>query len=509
MGQRRLADLAPGEQCVDRVVREFLRSQAGRLECVVARDGTVFAVRGGIRRRVLRQLLRCVEEQVGSSQLVEVNPPEYRRWQEAARPRSGAEQAAAKKEANRTVEYVFGAAVERRASDVYLDIGREEAFLSFRTFGFRRPFEESFSREAGLELARSIWALGQNAQFEEGGVCDVVFEFPHGGRGYRIRGNGVKEVRGNSVVCRVLDPAFVLPLREAGYTVGQVSQIERICRSPGGLIMISGETNSGKSTTLASLMADLPPTQKIIEIADPVERIMDHVTHIEVPRYGEDAAEKKKDIMQALVRQNPDTLVLGEVRDAGTAEMAKEMGVQGKRVLSTVHTQSCAAAIPRLMNLGVPGWLLGTRQFLAGIVNQNLVPVVCSSCGLEKHPDTAIDERVRREFGADAAVRFVNDAGCSECSGGVSGQTLVAEVYPLWLDRSGKAHELIGAARLAELERYMREEGPAGGTLTKHEHAAEKIRAGEIDPVHTERIIGEFGAEDLAPSSDKIVQLRR
>jgi len=509
VAEKRLADLLPAEQCADRVVLNFLRSQGGRLECVVARDGTVYAVRGAIRPRQKRQLMRCVREQVGSAELVEVNPPDFRRWREGARPRSAAEQAAAKKEANKTVEYVFGSAIKRQASDVYLDVRRDEAALSFKTFGFRRPFEESFSREAGLELARSIWALGQNAQFQEGGVCDVVFEFPHGGRNYRIRGNGVKEVRGNSVVCRVLDPEFILPLREAGYTPGQVNQIERICRSPGGLVMISGETNSGKSTTLAGLMADLPRTQKIIEIADPVERVMDHVTHIEVPRYGDDVEERTKEIMQCLVRQNPDTLVLGEVRDRVTAEMAREMGVEGKRVLSTVHTQSCAAAIPRLMHLGIPGWQLGTRQFLAGIVNQNLVPVVCPACGLERHPDREVDEQVRREFGPDADVRFVNEAGCDNCSGGVSGQTLVAEVYPLWLDRTGRAHELIAAAKLAELEQYMREEGPAGGTLTKHAHAARKIRAGQIDPVHTERIIGEFGAEDLAASHDKIVQLRR
>lgn len=507
MAEPRLEDLAPGDQCADREVRDFLRSQGNRLECVVAADGTVFAVRGSIRKRVQRQLLRCVEERVGSATLVEVNPPEYRRWRERSRPRSGTEQTAARMEANKTVEYVFGAAIDRQASDVYLDILRDEAVLSFRTFGFRRPFEESFSRQAGLELARSIWALGQNAQFEEAGVCDVVFEFPYGDRSYRIRGNGVREVRGSSVVCRVLDPSFVLGLRDAGYTGEQVAQIERICRSPGGLIIISGETNSGKSTTLAGLVADLPATQKIIEIADPVERIMDHVTHIEVPRYGDEAAHRMAEIKQALVRQNPDTLVLGEIRDPVTAGLAQDMGVQGKRVLSTLHTQSCVAAIPRLMNLGIPGWLLGTRAFLAGIVNQNLVPVVCRRCGLARHPDELADSRVRKAFGD--GVRFVNGEGCEACSGGVAGQTLVAEVYPLWLDRTGKAHELVAAGKLAELERYMREEGPAGGTLTKHRHAAKKIRAGEIDPLHTERIIGEFGAEDLARDGDKIVQLRR
>ena len=274
--------------------------------------------------------------------------------------------------------------------------------------------------------------------------------------------------------------------------------------------MVSGETNSGKSTTLAALVADLPRTQKIIEIADPVERLMDHVTHIEVPRFGDSVEERTKEIMQCLVRQNPDTLVLGEVRDRVTAEMAREMGVEGKRVLSTVHTQSCAAAIPRLMHLGIPGWMLGTRQFLAGIVNQNLVPVVCTGCGLRKHPDREIDERIRREFGSDADLRFVNSKGCGECSGGVvrTERSWRRSIRFGW-DRSGKAHELIAAAKLAELERYMRKDGPAGGTLTKHAHAAQKIRAGEIDPVHTERIIGEFGAEDLATGNDKIVQFRR
>ena len=507
MAEPRLEDLAPSDQCVDRQVREFLRSQGGRLECVVGNDGTVFEVRGAMRRRVRRQLLRIVEERVGTAVLVEINPPEYRRWREGARPRSGTEQAAARKEANKTVEYVFGAAVDRSASDVYLDIRRDDAVLAFKTYGFKRPFEESFSRESGLELARSIWALGDNAQFEEGGVCDVVFEFPYRGRTYRIRGNSMKEVRGNSVVCRVLDPSFVLPLAEAGYTPEQVSQIERICRCPGGLVLISGETNSGKSTTLAGLMKEMPATEKIIEIGDPIERVMDHVTHVEVPRYGDEAEAKMGEIMQALVRQNPDTLCLGEIRDKVTARTGQEMGVQGKRVMSTVHTQSCVAAIPRLINLGIPGWMLGTRAFLAGIVNQNLVPVVCGACGLHKHPDELVDARVRRQFGE--GIRFVNEAGCGECSGGVSGQTLVAEVYPLWLDRTGRAHALIAEGRLAELERYMREEGPAGGTLTKHRHAGRKIRGGEIDPLHTERIIGEFGAEDLAGDDDKILQIGR
>lgn len=502
---QRIEDLGAADQCADRVVREFLLAQGGRLECVVSRDGTVFAVPGALKRRVSRALLRCVEERLGRAALVDVTPTQLRRWWAATRPRSGSEQADARKKSNKTVEYVFGAAIDRRASDVYLDIGREEAVLSFRTFGFVKRFE-SFPREAALELARAIWALGENAQFQPAGVCDVAFDFAHRGRQYRIRGNSMKEVRGNAVVCRIRDPFFLLPLADCGYSAAQVNQIERICRCPGGLVLITGETNSGKSTTLASLMAAMPPTERTMEVADPVEVHMPHVAHIEVEHYGEGAAEQREKVQAGMVRQNPDNLVLGEIRDQVTAAYAQNMALQGKRVLSTLHTQSCVSAIPRLSGLGVSQSLLGTRAFLAGIVNQNLVPVGCPRCSQNVHPDPDADRRYRRMFGQ--GVRFINRQGCDACTDGAAGETLVAEVYPLWLDRTGVAHALIADGKLGELERYMRDDGPSRGGLTKHRHAAEKIRAGAIDPEHTERIIGEFGAEDLDRDDIQVVELR-
>ena len=502
----RLQDVGASDQCTDRAVRDFLRVQGDRLECVVAADGTVFAVRGGLPRRVGRALLSLVRGSLGAARLVEVTPLDFAQWREANRPRLGAVPATTRNPANRTVEFVFGRAVEEHASDVYLDVRRERAMLAFRTYGFRRPFDE-LSRNDGLALARSIWALGTNAQFDESGVCDVAFDFEHGGRQYRIRGNSMKEVRGNSVVCRVRDPSFVLPLEESGYSPAQVRQISRMCRAPGGLILITGETNSGKSTTLASLMAAMPATQKVIEVADPVEVVMDHVSHVEIEHYGEGAEQRLIQNLAALVRQNPDTLVLGEIRDAPSATAAKDMAIQGKRVLTTLHSQSCVAALPRLANLGVPMPLLGARAFLAGIVNQNLVPVVCGSCGLTSHSDPVVDARYRTLFGD--GVRFVNAHGCGECRSGVARQTLVAEVYPLCLDRTGTAHDLIGAGRLAELERYMRGNGAdCNGCMTKHQHAAGKAAAGEIDPEHAERIIGEFNGEDVEGRCVEMAQLR-
>ena len=501
-GGVRLEDLQPADQCTDGEVRGFLAAQGGRLECVVASNGTVFAVQGALPRRVARALLQCVDERVGTADLVYVTPVEFGRWRDRARPKSAAERAAATKEANNTVQFIFGRAIETKASDVYLDIREDHAEVAFRTYGFSRPFEK-FSRESGLELATSMWAQGSNNQFEPGRVCDVVFDFEHEGGSYRIRGNSMVEVRGNSVVCRIRDPSFVLPLSESGYAPEQVEDIARMGSAPGGLILITGETNSGKSTTLASLMADIPRWQKTIEVGDPCEVIMPHVTHVDIRHWGERADDKVEETLESLVRQNPDNLVLSEIRDRVTAYAAQKMGIQGKRVYSTLHTQSCVAAIPRLVDLGVSEQLLTVPAFFVGVVNQNLVPLVCRECGFERHRDAAVDGRYRGWFGD--GVRFVNEQGCSKCVSGLEGQTLVAEVFPLAADRSGEAHELIATSKLVELERYMRDRD---GGLTKHRHAAEKVAAGRIDPVHTERIIGEFDAEDVAGIGGNLVQMR-
>ena len=149
--------------------------------------------------------------------------------------------------------------------------------------------------------------------------------------------------------------------------------------APGGLILITGETNSGKSTTMAALMDSSSRNQRMIEIADPCEVEFDHCTHVELDHYRDDAGEAFKNILAATVRQNPDALVLGEIRDEITAQAAQNMAIQGKRVFSTLHTQSCVAAIPRLASFGVDHHLLSLREFIAGIVNQNLVPAGLSA----------------------------------------------------------------------------------------------------------------------------------
>ena len=348
-----------------------------------------------------------------------------------------------------------------------------------------------------------MWAQSQSGQFDESAPCDASFGHlvPLEGetmrtKAYRVRANSVKDVVGNSVVCRVRDPSFVLPLERTGYSERQMEHVRAMSSAPGGLLLITGETNSGKSTTAASLLNSLPHTQKIIAIEDPVEVVFPHVTHIEINRYHEDAESIFRKVLAATVRQNPDTLFLGEIRDGMSAEAGMDMAIQGKRVISTVHTQSCTAALPRLALLGVQEDLLALREFIAGIVNQNLVPVVCSQCGLSRHPDAKEDRRYRGLFGD--GCRHVNPEGCGHCAGGVEGQTLVAEVYPLCLDRGGVAHKFIAEKDFVGLERHMLDKW---GVIAKHEHARQKIMAGQVDPAECEAIIGAFVNEDAGKTA--------
>ena len=474
------------------------------LRAIVTREGECFVVEGEGSRRVRRGLFAIVRSRLRRTESVQpISPIEFSTWKNRNRPKSGRERSEGVRRANAMIPYLFGEAIRLGASDLILDIHADGTVVSFQVHGYAREFTREMSEEEGRALATSIWAVGKRTDWEARKTCDTAFEFEHEGRAYGIRGGSMVDVRGNSVVCRIRDRRMVVPLEKCGYSEQVEQYIRRICRAPGGLVLVTGETNSGKSTVVSALLSELPKSQRIIEIADPVEVIFDHVTHVQVDRYAEDAEAEFRRVLAGLVRQDPDVLSLGEIRDAWTAEAAVDMAMQGKRVYATMHTKECVGAIPRLMELGVGRSAASTRGFIAGIVNQNLVPLVCPSCGAKRHPDAAEDERLRRRFGD--GVRFISPdpTECARCNGsGVAGQTLVAEVYPLCLDRTGESRRMIRQDDFDALDRYMAKEF---GVASKHEHAAVKIREGLIDPSETERIIGEFDGN--VKRGEKVVEL--
>ena len=392
------------------------------------------------------------------------------------------------------------------SSDIYLDITQQHSVVSYRTNGLKKADPGALTREQGFEVARAMWSLG-GAIFEEGIACSASFTYQQ----RRFRCSSIPSVLGAGVVLRMRDPEFFLPLEACGYSERQIEAIRASSESPGGLFVITGETNSGKSSTLATLMNDLPKTQKIIEISDPVEVVFQHVTQIEINRYAEDAKTKFDRTLGELVRQNPDTLILGEIRDEETAEAAMSMALQGKRVMSTLHTQSCMLSFSRMADLGVDRKLLFQPGFVAAVVNQNLVPLLCPHCavkeptGLDETAAKRVMERHAQLFDGQQRYASGMNCGAEKCVDGVIGQTLVAEVYPMVYDRDGELVRMLDENRpKPEIQELVQNRW---GLETKHQHAWKKIITGTIDAYYTERIIGRFekAGDSVYPEAKKIV----
>ena len=455
------------------------------LKVFVTDGGVVYHVEDPARTRALEQLLDLVRRVLGRAIAQPISLMTYSQLRSQA-VRSHHESVSH----NDLVEMVLHDAITRKSSDVYIAIHTDRTQIHFRTHGVRYLHSE-ISRTDGHEMARALWSLARSGQYEENGTTDTAFGFG----GYRIRANSMRDVRGNSIVLRLRDPGFIPPLSALGYSDVQQQQIDELKWSAGGLTVISGETNSGKSTTLTSLMAGMPDTEMIIEIADPIEIEFDHVTHMEFDHYAEGAEQRFRSILGGLVRQNPDTLFIGEVRDQQSATAAIDMSLQGKRVWGTVHSHSCLTTIARLEHLGIDVNLLSQPGFLNGVINQSLVPIVCEQCATSELDDDTLTNRLRGKY-QSSQLRFHNPDGCSECVRGISGQTVVAEIMSFSRDAAHPSRQYIRDHDLAGLANCMYEEG----MLCKAAHAVSKIRKGQLDPVLTEEVIGRIGSHDTLPN---------
>ena len=373
------------------------------------------------------------------------------------------------------------------ASDIYIDVHQDICRVSYRVNGIKMPPSGTYPPDQGYQICNALWNRGGDS-FEEGKACDTSFSYG----GMRFRGNSEPTIQGADVVLRLRDPSFFLPLDRCGYSDRQTDAIKACVEAPGGMILLTGDTNSGKSSTLATLLGRMPDTQKIIELSDPVEIIFDHVTQIEINRDAEDADRRLREILSGLVRQNPDSLVLGEIRDEPTVRAATEMALQGKRVLTTLHASSCLTTFPRLEELGVDKTLIYRSGFIAGVVNQALVPVLCEECRVQgEHPDPEVRAEIRDRHARTFGDRFfyASGLGCAApgCRQGLVGQTLVAEVFPMTFDRDGEIVDMLAAGRAAAARDAIAREW---GMESKQQHAYMKIMAGECDPHLVERRIG-------------------
>ncbi len=466
------------------------------LRVFVTTDGVVYHVEDPSHVRTIEDLLSLVQQQLGRALAKPISLLQFSQLRShAVKPRH------ASTSQNDLVEMVLFDAIEQQASDVYIAIHLDRTVIHFRTHGVRY-LHSAISHADGKEMARSLWSLARDGHFEDNVPTDTAFDFAN----VRVRGNAMPDTRGNSIVLRLRDPTFMPPLKELGYDVRQQRALEELQFSAGGLAIVSGETNSGKSTTLTSLMAGMSDDDMIIELADPIEIEFPHVTHMALDHYAEDAEKLFRSTLGGLVRQNPDTLFIGEVRDQQTATAAIDMALQGKRVWGTVHSHSALTTISRLEHLGIPVHVLGQPGFLNGIVNQSLVPLVCAKCARDSvandssEGDVVATTRLQRKYHTDN-LRFHNPDGCSACVRGISGQTVVAEVMQFPREPDHPAQQCIRNHDLAGLAVCMRELG----MRSKADHAITKITEGLCDPLLTEAVIGRIGTRDALPHHLRVV----
>jgi len=367
------------------------------------------------------------------------------------------------------VEYLLHYAFEQRASDIHIEPRREESLIRMRIDGVLHPIHR---------IPKAVHGAIAN-RFKIMSRLDIALKRPQDGRIRTARGDAEMELRvstmpttfGDKVVVRVLDPnVLVRDLSELGFLSDERDTFERWLLRPHGLVVVTGPTGSGKTTTLYSaLQALTSPEVNVVTIEDPIEMVHEEFNQIAAnPKTGTGFAEALRHVL----RQDPDVIMVGEVRDGETATQAVQAALTGHLVLTTLHTNDTVSAVARLRDLGVPSFLIAAT--LTGVAAQRLVRQVCPACAQDV-PLTA-DEvaALGVPHPEDHAGRLLarRGQGCNKCRHtGYYGRSGIFEVLGV---NSRFRHLVAEGATPEVLRRTARQDGLRG----LRDHAVRKVAAG-------------------------------
>lgn len=355
------------------------------------------------------------------------------------------------------VDYLLEYAFDQRASDIHFEPGPENAAIRFRIDGILHDIEDLPSPVHGAITSR-IKVLARMDIAERRRPQDGRIKTRRGEREVELRVSSMATAFGEKVVIRVFDPNVLMAeLQDLGFNIQEREQFENWITSPSGLILVTGPTGSGKTTTLYSTLRYLSgPETNITTVEDPIELVDPRFSQVQVqPQIDVTFAQA----LRTILRQDPDIIMVGEIRDTETATMAIQAALTGHLVFSTVHTRDAAGAVTRLTELGVEPFLLSS--VLRGVVAQRLVRKVCPHCGVESRltPDqiTALHIKVPVERRQQLPVRV--GQGCPDCrQTGLLGRIGLFEMLDVGrriqgLIRDGRdANEIAEAARIEGME---------------------------------------------------------
>ncbi len=324
----------------------------------------------------------------------------------------------------RWVDHLFETAVAQGASDIHLEPGERRLRVRLRIDGQLRdiPPPDPALSEAAVSRIKILCKLNMSERrLPQDGRSRITMQ----GREIDLRIATSPTLHGEGVVLRLLDrSASLLSLERLGLSAPTVEAIKRSIRRPNGITLVTGPTGSGKTTTLyAALLDILSPELKLVSVEDPIEYQVDGVSQIQVkPSIDLTFATA----LRSVLRQDPDVLMIGEIRDRETAAIAIEAALTGHQVLSTIHTNNAPATITRLLEMGVPEYLLAST--LSSVSAQRLVRTLCPECSQPYEPPADL---IRKLDGAAlvAAPAFRKPHGCTACrSTGYRGRSSIAEI---------------------------------------------------------------------------------
>jgi type IV pilus assembly protein PilB len=369
---------------------------------------------------------------------------------------STGEAAANKAPVIRFVDLLMSQAVKSRASDIHIEPQEHTTVIRMRIDGMLRDMVPPPKKMQAAVIAR-IKIVAHMDIAERRLPQDGRFKMQISGRAIDVRVSTIPTIYGEKVVMRILDASAVKHnLDQLGIDTKYLSEFKDMLSKPHGIIIVTGPTGSGKSTTLYSALNYLKnPTKNITTVEDPVEYRLAGINQIQVkPEIELDFAK----CLRAILRQDPDIVLIGEIRDKETVEIAIKASLTGHLVLSTFHTNDAPSAISRLVHMGIERYLLSSALNL--IIAQRLVRRVCEHC---KEPVTLNEEIIRRLKFDENQIKnaaFSHGKGCAACGGsGYLGRMPIFEFLPIDNEISEK---IIAGESESQIRAALRKKGYGG-----------------------------------------------
>ena len=372
------------------------------------------------------------------------------------------------------VNVIFETAIKQKTSDIHIEGTEKSTLVRIRVDGvMREAFKFDKDMFAPLSSRIKLMAnmdIAERRKPQDGRYSAVVLEKP-----YDFRISTLPIITGESIVIRILDKSKVLvQLEDLGISELNFDRFNEAIKQPNGIVLVTGPTGSGKTTTLyAALNAIKSVTHKIITVEDPVEYQMDMIQQVMV---NERAGMTFAAGLRSILRQDPDIIMIGEIRDKETLQIALQAALTGHLVLATLHTNDAISGVARLLDMGVESFFIGST--MCGLQAQRLVRKLCPHCRYEVEPPEKMLAQIKNIIPED--YHFFKSHGCAQCGmQGYSGREVISEVV---LGTEGMRRLISANATKDELLAEARKDG----FVTMFEDALSKALEGRtsLDEVY-------------------------